>query len=158
MILRQELAATVAAAVIAGTLATFAQMLLWWLDGTPIIDTLLRDARLTAAVVMGPTALNHDPGMRWDVLAWATAIHFALSLLYALIAWPIARSMTIFAAIGLGALYGAAIYLINLHGFTHVFPWFNVARGWVTILTHLIFGALLCASCVLLAHRTRRPR
>ncbi|AYH43070.1 hypothetical protein [Azoarcus sp. DN11] len=157
MNLRQEITATVAAAFVAGTAATFVQMLLWWIDGTPVVGTLLRDARLTAAVVMGPPALKLDQGWHWDVLAWATAIHFTLSIIYALIAWPVARSMAAPAAIGLGALYGAAIYVINLHGFTHVFPWFDVSRGWVTILTHLVFGASLFASCAALARRPNRP-
>ncbi|NMG30804.1 hypothetical protein [Aromatoleum evansii] len=158
MILHHPFAAAVCAGFIAGTVATFAQMLLWWLEGTPVIATLLRDARLTAAVVMGPGVLHHAPGWRWDVLIWATAIHFTLSVIYALIAWPVARAMTLSAAIGLGALYGAAIYVINLHGFTHVFPWFDVSRGWVTILAHLVFGASLFAGCAVLAHRLRHPR
>ncbi|NMG46223.1 hypothetical protein GPA22_21105 [Aromatoleum toluvorans] len=157
MNLRQEITATVVAAFVAGTVATFVQMLLWWIDGTPVIGTLLRDARLTAAVVMGPSVLKLDQGWHWDVLAWAATIHFVLSVIYALIAWPVARSMTASAAIGLGALYGAAIYVINLHGFTYVFPWFDVSRGWVTILTHLVFGASLFASCAALAHRPHRP-
>lgn len=145
--------AVACAAIFAGTVATFAQMLLWWLAGTPVIDTLLRDARLTAAIIMGADVLQQGPGWRWDVMAWATAIHFALSFTYALIAWPLARALNLAAAVGFGALYGAAIYVINLHGFTCVFPWFDVSRGWVTILAHLVFGAALFASGACLARR-----
>lgn len=152
-----HLLAAACAGVIAGTVATFAQMLLWWFDGTPVIETLLRDARLTAAIVMGADVLAQGPAWRWDVMAWATAIHFALSFIYALIAWPLARTLNVPSSVSLGALYGAAIYVINLHGFTHVFPWFDVSRGWVTILAHLVFGASLFASCVLLAYRMPHP-
>ncbi|NMG00806.1 hypothetical protein GPA27_25830 [Aromatoleum toluolicum] len=152
-----HLLAAACAGVIAGTVATFAQMLLWWFDGTPVIDTLLRDARLTAAIVMGTGVLGQGPAWRWDVMAWATAIHFALSFIYALIAWPLARTLNVPSSVSLGALYGAAIYVINLHGFTHVFPWFDVSRGRVTILAHLVFGASLFASCVLLAYRMPHP-
>lgn len=158
MIPRRTLLAALCAGFIAGSVATFAQMLFWWLEGTPVIDTLLRDARLTAAVVMGPAVLDQDPGWRWDVLAWAAAIHFGLSAIYALIAWPVARAMTVSAALSRGCLYGTAIYVINLHGFTHLFPWFDVARGWVTILAHLVFGASLFASCAILGRRTHRRR
>ncbi|MBD5802458.1 hypothetical protein AZOA_18860 [Azoarcus sp. Aa7] len=152
-----RLHAAAGAGIIAGTGATIAQMLLWWFDGTPVIDTLLRDARLTAAIVMGTGVLGQGPVWRWDVMAWATAIHFALSFIYALIAWPLARTLNVPSSVGVGALYGAAIYAINLHGFTHVFPWFDVSRGWVTILAHLVFGASLFASCVVLAHRASHP-
>lgn len=158
MIPRRTLLGAICAGFIAGTVATFAQMLFWWLEGTPVIDTLLRDARLTAAVAMGPAVLNQDRGWRWDVLAWAAAIHFCLSAIYALIAWPIARAMTVSAALSLGCLYGTAIYVINLHGFTHIFPWFDISRGWVTILAHLVFGASLLASCAILGRRTHRRR
>lgn len=145
------------AGIIAGTVATFAQMLLWWVEGTPVIDTLLRDARLAAAIVMGADVLGQGAAWRWDVMAWATAIHFALSVIYALIAWPLARGLNVATALGYGALYGAAIYAINLHGFTYVFPWFDVSRGGVTFLAHLVFGASLFASCAFLARRTPHP-
>ncbi|AKU13270.1 hypothetical protein AzCIB_3377 [Azoarcus sp. CIB] len=155
--IRPSALAAACAGIIAGTVATFAQMLLWWLDGTPVIDTLLRDARLTAAIVMGAGVLGQGPVWRWDVMACATAVHFALSYIYALIAWPLARTLNVPSSISLGAVYGAAIYVINLHGFTHVFPWFDVSRGWVTILAHLVFGAALFASCAFLAQQMPHP-
>lgn len=37
----------------AGVVATLAQIALWWLAGMPLPETLFRDARLTAALVMG---------------------------------------------------------------------------------------------------------
>lgn len=145
-LLRAAVAAFLAG-FLAGTLATAAQMLLWWLEATPVFDTLLRDARLTAAIVMGSAVLAPEPAWRWDVLAAATMIHFALSLIYAAIALPFVRRMRAGSAILAGAIYGLAIYAVNLHGFTELFPWFTVSRGWVTILTHLVFGISLAWAC-----------
>ena len=36
----------------AGTVATAAQLILWWLAGQSVAENLFRDARLTAALVM----------------------------------------------------------------------------------------------------------
>lgn len=135
------------AAFVAGTVATAAQMLLWWLEATPVIDTLLRDARLTAAIVMGRGVLDEGAAWRWDVMAWATLIHFGLSLLYALIAWPVARRLAPVPATLVGAAYGLAIYAVNLYGFTSLFPWFAVARGGATLLAHVVFGVTLLGLC-----------
>lgn len=145
--LRRGAVAACLAGFFAGTVATAAQMLLWWLDATPVFDTLLRDARLTAAIVMGGTVLAADPAWRWDILAVATLIHFVLSLLYAAIALPFVRRMRAGSAFFVGAVYGLAIYAVNLHGFTELFPWFAVSRGWVTILTHVVFGISLAWAC-----------
>jgi len=42
-----------------------------------------------------------------------------------------------------GAGYGLGIYIVNLYGLTLLFPWFSVARGGVTLATHLLFGLAL---------------
>jgi hypothetical protein len=34
------------------------------------------------------------------------------------------------------------LYLINFYGFTAVFPWFAMARNWVSVFAHIIFGAV----------------
>lgn len=131
----------------AGSVATFAQMLLWWLDGTPVFETLVRDARLTAALILGPDLLRDGAQWRWDVMIWATLIHFALSVTYAVVAWPFARRLRFAAAVAIGCFFGAAIYALNLHAFTRIFPWFEITRGGVTIAAHLVFGTTLFACC-----------
>jgi hypothetical protein len=39
-----------------------------------------------------------------------------------------------------------ALYIINLYGFTALFPWFSIARDGITALTHLVFGLTLAGS------------
>ena len=70
----------------------------------------------------------------------ATLIHFALSIAYGFaLAYLLARSGR-GASTLTGALFGLALYAVNLYGFTTLFPWFAQARGWITITAHLIFG------------------
>jgi hypothetical protein len=131
----------------AGILATAAQIALWRLAGMPILETLFRDARLTAALLMGPGVLPPPSTGQWDILLVATLIHFALSIAYALLPAMLAARLPAGPAIVVGAVYGLGIYIVNLYGFTVLFPWFSVARDWVTLVTHLVFGMGLTGGC-----------
>lgn len=131
----------------AGVITVVAQLALWWLAEMPLPATLFRDARLTAALVMGTGVLPPPSTPRWDILLVATLIHFALSVAYALIPAHLAGRLRRWPALLAGALYGLAIYGVNLYGFTLIFPWFAVARDWVTLLTHLVFGLALAGGC-----------
>lgn len=142
----------------AGVIATVAQIAMWWLAGMPIPETLFRDARLTAALVMGIDVLPPPSTPQWNILLVATLIHFLLSVLYALIPAQWVSRLHNGSALFAGALYGLAIYAINLYGFTLLFPWFEVVRGWVTLLTHLVFGVALAAGYLLFARDPQRPR
>lgn len=33
--------------------------------------------------------------------------------------------------------------MINFYGFTAIFPWFAMARNWVTVISHIVFGAVI---------------
>ncbi|HLO61357.1 MAG TPA: hypothetical protein VK165_00175 [Azonexus sp.] len=129
--------------VFAGTLATLAQLALWWLTDMPVLPTLIRDAHLTAAMVMGSGILSPPMMLRWDVFLIATLIHFALSVVYAAAPALIACRLSMFQAMAMGIAYGLAIYAINLHGFTAFFPWFAVSRDWPTTVAHAVFGSAL---------------
>lgn len=153
-----RLMAAVLAGIAAGTVATVAQMALWWLTAVPALETLLRDARLTAAIVMGQGVLSTTPSWRWDILAVATLIHFALSIAYAAPPTLVVDRLRSGAALVAGAGYGTAIYGINLYGFTAFFPWFTVSRGGVTLLTHLVFGLVLAGVCKWLMSAEPSPR
>jgi len=129
--------------IFAGTIATIAQLALWWLTDIPMLATLLRDARLAAAIVMGPDVLPPPATARWDILMVASLLHFGLSAIYAIIPALLASRLGARQAMAIGGLYGLAIYAINLHGFTAVFPWFTVSRDWVTMAAHAVFGIAL---------------
>lgn len=100
---------------------------------------LLRDARLTAALLLGSAVLPPPATFDINVMLVATAIHFMLSILYAAVLLPWAR-VRLVASLSIGTAFGMALYFLNLHGFTAIFPWFAEARGGITLAVHVVFG------------------
>jgi len=140
-------AMVIGAGIAAGITATVAQLALWYLADQPVTGTLFRDARLTAALIMGPSVLPPPVTAQWDILLVATVIHFGLSTAYALAAAPLANRLPFWLSVLAGILYGLLIYGINLYGLTLLFPWFIAARDWISLVAHLVFGATLVVSC-----------
>jgi len=131
----------------AGTLAVAVQVLVWSMQSADPLQRLLRDARLTAALVMGKKILSFSPQWRWDVLVTATLIHYALSVAYAALAFAFVRRVPAACALIGGGLYGLLLYAVNLHALTVFFPWFSIARGWDTLVVHVAFGIALTGVC-----------
>jgi hypothetical protein len=131
---------TIWAGVIAGTLATLIQVLLWlvFTDDFPAI--LFRDARLTAALVLGGSVLPPPATFDASIMLAATLVHFALSIAYAALLAPLAVRLGGVSAYLAGAAFGVALYTVNLYGFTAIFPWFALARGWIALIAHGVFG------------------
>lgn len=140
------------AAIVAGIAATLAQLGLWWLAGENAATLLLRDARLTAALVLGREVLPPPAEFDVTVMLVATLIHFSLSLLYAAALLPLSRLRRIGALI-VSILFGTALYAVNLHGFTLLFPWFAETHGAITFVAHLVFGV---AAMITLRHMQGR--
>lgn len=137
---RSGLCATVWAGVIAGTLATLMQMLLWLIFTDDFSAILFRDARLTAALVLGESVLPPPPTFDVGVMLTATLIHFTLSIAYAAVLKALAARLDAVAALLVGVGFGVALYMVNLYGFTAIFPWFAQARGWIALIAHGVFG------------------
>ena len=132
--------AAVYSGIAAGIVATVAQILLWWAFGDVLPGMLYRDARLAAAIVMGNGVLPPPASFDGEVMAVAALLHFVLSVIYsALLAVLIARRGLLYALL-VGALYGLALFAVNMYGFTMLFPWFAETRDWITMLTHAVFG------------------
>lgn len=155
---RIDPALALVAGIGAGVIATVIQLVLWWLAAMPIPETLFRDARLTAAMVLGGGVLPPPSTAQWDILLVATLIHFALSFGYALAPSHLASQLRTGPALLAGAVYGLTIYVVNMYGFTALFPWFAVARDWVTLATHIVFGVTLVAGCRLFARSSPMSR
>jgi hypothetical protein len=132
------------AGIVAGVVATLVQVLLWLVFTDDSMALLLRDARLTAALVLGQGVL---PPLGFDagIMLTATLIHFALSIIYAALLAPLAARLTLIPSLLAGAGFGGALYVVNLYGFTAIFPWFAQARGWITLVAHLGFGLSVMA-------------
>jgi len=137
------------AGIAAGAVATVFQIALWWITAEPLTAILFRDSRLTAAIVMGRQVLPPPATFDSTIMLVAAIVHLALSIAYglalaamisrlsALLSWP--RSLLV------GAAFGIALYAVNMYGFTIAFPWFAMARGWITAVTHAVFGIAAAA-------------
>jgi hypothetical protein len=134
-----RLRSLVVAAIAAGIVSTLVQLGLWWMAGENAVALLLRDARLTAALVLGRDVLPPPADFDLIVMLVASLIHFGLSLLYAALLFPL-RPAQPTSAFAVGSVFGALLYVVNLHGFTLLFPWFVEARGGITLVAHLVFG------------------
>jgi hypothetical protein len=132
--------AAIGAGLIAGILATVVQGLLWWIFTESILDTLFRDARLTAAILMGRTVLPPPGHFDLGIMIVATGIHFGLSILYSLLLALAIAERSWRMSLLMGAAFGLVLYAINLYGLTALFPWFTAVRDPITLAAHLVFG------------------
>lgn len=113
--------------------------------------------RMIGAMALGRDVLPPPATFDAGVVMVAMIIHFVLSLIYAyILAWVIERlNMTTGTAALLGAAFGLVIYAVNFYAVAPaLFPWFEQARTWITIVSHIAFGLLLGWSYRALADRT----
>ena len=101
--------------------------------------------RMIAAIGMGKDVLPPPATFDLGVMIVAMAIHFVLAILLGMILGLIVSrwKLGLMASIGVGAIFGLAVYLVNFYGFTALFPWFAMARTPITLLTHVMFGTVL---------------
>ena len=132
--------AAIYAGVAAGIIATAIQIILWWAFWDVLPGILYRDARLTAAIVLGRGVLPPPATFDWAVISVATLIHFALSITYSIILARFITRCGMLFALFVGVLYGSVLFGVNMYGFTMMFPWFAEARDWITLVTHAVFG------------------
>jgi uncharacterized membrane protein YagU involved in acid resistance len=107
--------------------------------------------RMMAAIVMGQSVLPPPATFDAAIFAVAMIVHFVLSIVLGLIWGLIGGRFSGATALAAGGAFGLIIYLVNFYGMTAVFPWFAMARNWVTILAHIIFGLSLAGVYLKLA-------
>lgn len=139
------------AGIIAGVVATAAQVILWWAFTDDLPNILYRDARLTAAILMGPGVLPPPSTFDLKIMTTATVIHFGLSVAYSLILVLAIHRLSMTLALFCGFLFGLALYVINMYGITDIFPWFSTVRDWITIVAHAVFGVCVVAAYKVMA-------
>lgn len=105
--------------------------------------------RMIAAILMGPGVLQTSLFSVGTVAA-ALVIHFVLGAVLGMILAAIVAPFQLDSSIGMvllaGAVFGLVVYLFNFHVMTRFFTWFIDARGWHTVVGHMIFGmtAAIC--------------
>jgi hypothetical protein len=133
------------AGIAAGVIATVAQIAMWVVWSQPLPAILFRDARLTAAIVMGREVLSPAATFDGSIMLVATLIHFALSIAYGLTLSVCISRLSRPLSLLAGAAFGLFLYAINMYGFAFLFPWFAAARDWITAATHVVFGVVVVA-------------
>ena len=140
------------AAIIAGIVFMMLEMIMVpvFMGGSP-----WGPPRMIAAIGMGERVLPPPATFDAGVMMVAMLIHFGLSVILAFLFAFIARGRPIGMATLIGGVFGLVIYLISFYGMTAVFPWFAMARGWISIFAHIVYGAVLGWVYVSVARRTR---
>lgn len=142
--------AAIWAGIIAGVVSTLLQALLWASTGA-FPSALFRDSRLAAAILMGRDVLPPPATFDVTVMLVAACLHFALSIGYGAMLGSIMSRAAIWTAIWIGAGFGAGLYVVNLYGFTAIFPWFADVRDWITFAAHIVFGVTAAVTYRVLA-------
>jgi hypothetical protein len=128
------------AGVMAGIASTLIEIMLWLIFTDDFPAILYRDARLTAAMVLGSSVLSPAATFDVSVMLMATLIHFMISITCAVLLALFTARLDIIPAPLAGIGFGIALYVVNLYGFTAIFPWFAQTRGWITLIAHGVFG------------------
>lgn len=133
-----DLAAAIGAGLIAGTIMMLLQITMYplFLDRSAWFHP-----RLIAAIPLGRDVLpGAASGADASVAIAAMVVHYALSIIYAVVAAVVLDRARFWPAVALGAVGGFVLYVINYYGFTGVFEWFVASRNWVTTFTHISLG------------------
>lgn len=99
--------------------------------------------RMMAAIVLGEGVLPPPATFDLGIMMAAMMLHLVLSIIYAFIIAEAVQRGGIGLAIGIGALAGLVLYWINFYLFTSAFPWFAMARNWVSLTGHVLYGLVL---------------
>ncbi|MBW3628120.1 MAG: hypothetical protein KY464_02370 [Gemmatimonadetes bacterium] len=134
--------AAVWAGVVAGIVFVMMEMLLMPMFG--FAPSMWAPPRMMAATGMGKGVLPPPATFDLLVVMVAMVIHFTTSILFAIAVALVIRRMTTGAAIAVGVigallLYGFVFYIMA----AGPWPWFAMARNWVSILAHVVFGAIV---------------
>ncbi len=134
--------AAIWAGVIAGLIFLVMEMLLMPIFGGA--PSMWAPPRMIAAIGMGQDVLPPPATFDLMVVMVAMMIHFTTSILFAIAVAFVIRNLGMGAAIGVAVvaallLYGFVFYIMT----AGPWPWFANGRNWVSILAHIVFGAVV---------------
>ncbi len=129
--------AAIWAGIIAGLIFLVLEMVMvpLFLGGSPWAPP-----RMIGAIILGKSVLPPPATFDFGVVLVAIALHMVLSIIYAIIIGFIVRNMSLGVALAVGAVIGLVIYFVNFYVMTALFPWFEMARNWVSAFAHVSFG------------------
>ncbi|CAG2154765.1 hypothetical protein [Cupriavidus plantarum] len=102
--------------------------------------------RMIAAIVLGQDVMQNSLFSIGTVGA-ALVIHFVLGAVLGMVLGAIMAPFHLDSSPGMavlaGAVFGVVVYLFNFYVMTSAFPWFVEARGWHTLIAHVLFGMVM---------------
>ncbi len=135
---RVDLGAAVRAGLLAGLLFLILEMIL-----VPVVGegSPWGPPRMIGAILLGKGVLPPPADFAAVPFLAAIAVHFSLSVIYAIVLAALIKGFDTGVAILIGLVFGLALYFVNFYVLTAAFPWFAMARNPITVFTHLVFGA-----------------
>lgn len=131
----------VIAGILAGIAFLMAEMIMLSMSG----QSPFGPPRMMAAMVMGPEVLPPPATFDLMIMMVAMMVHMVLSIMsafvFGLIYTRMGRSLP--KALTLGAVFGLIMYFVAFYLGTAIWPWFEMARGLISIIGHVIFGFVL---------------
>jgi hypothetical protein len=125
------------AGIVSGLVFLVVNMLLSLLFlGTPWIFIRMVAALLLRQDVLPPPA-SFDPA----IFIVALVIHLLLSIFFTTVLALMIHKWGLLVGIIGGAIFGLALYAINIYTFSFFFPWFFSLRSWIILLSHVFYGA-----------------
>lgn len=154
MIDKLDFKAAVWAAIVAGVVFMMLEMVLVATMGG---GSLWGPPRMIGAMVLGKDVLPPPATFDAGVMMTAMIVHFVLSIVYGtFVGWAISRwRLGLGASIALGLAFGLILYLVNFYGFTAIWPWFAMARNWISVFAHLMYGLVLAWTYHAMAGKSR---
>jgi hypothetical protein len=125
------------AGIVSGLVFLVVNMLLSLLFlGTPWIFI-----RMVAALLLGQEVLPPPASFDPAIFIVALVIHLLLSIVFTTILALMIHKWGLLVGIIGGAIFGLALYAINIYTFSFFFPWFFSLRSWIILLSHVFYGA-----------------
>lgn len=129
------------AGLIAGLAFMMLEMgLVWLVQG----ESPWAPPHMIAAMALGDDVL--PPPGTWapfdgTIMITAMIIHMALSAAFGVLGAHLLRGAGMARGVVLGAVFGIAIYVLTFYIIApFAFPWFVMARNWISAFSHLMFG------------------
>jgi hypothetical protein len=97
--------------------------------------------RMVAALLLGQDVLPPPASFDPAIFIVALVIHLLLSLVFTTVLALMIHKWGLLVGIIGGALFGLALYAINIYTFSFFFPWFFSLRSWIILLSHVFYGA-----------------
>lgn len=131
------------AGLIAGLVFMMMEMgLVWMVQG----ESPWAPPHMIAAMALGDDIL--PPPGTWapfdgTVMITAMLIHMLLSAVLGVLGAQLLRGANMGRGLVLGAVFGLAIYVLNFYLIApFAFPWFVMARNWISAFSHIMFGVV----------------